>query len=50
VAHYFDPFQKDVLTEGLVLTIEPLISERRTRVVEGNDGWTRTRTPTLPTP
>jgi methionyl aminopeptidase len=44
VQNYFDPFQKDVLTEGLVLTIEPLISERRTRVVEGEDGWTlRTR-------
>jgi methionyl aminopeptidase len=44
VANYFDPFQKDVLTEGLVLTIEPLISERRTRVIEGSDGWTlRTR-------
>ena len=40
VANYFDPFQKDVLTEGLVLTIEPLISERQTRVVEGEDGWT----------
>ena len=34
----------DVLTEGLVLTIEPLISERRTRVVQDDDGWTlRTR-------
>jgi methionyl aminopeptidase len=44
VANYFDPFQKDVLTEGLVLTIEPLISERRTGVVEDADGWTlRTR-------
>src|SRR5687767_9833509 len=37
VANYFDPFQKDMLTEGLVLTIEPLISERRTRAVEGGD-------------
>jgi methionyl aminopeptidase len=44
VPNYFDPFQADVLTEGLVLTIEPLVSERRTRVVEGEDGWTlRTR-------
>lgn len=44
VLNYFDPFQKDVLTEGLVLTIEPLISQRRTRAVEGEDGWTlRTR-------
>jgi methionyl aminopeptidase len=44
VPNYFDPFQKDVLTEGLVLTIEPLISERRTGIVRGEDGWTlRTR-------
>lgn len=32
VANYYDPFQKDVLTDGLVLTIEPLISQRRTRL------------------
>lgn len=44
VPNYFDPFQKDVLTEGLVITIEPLISERPTRVIEDADGWTlRTR-------
>jgi methionyl aminopeptidase len=44
VPNYFDPFQRDVLTEGLVLTIEPLISERRTGIVEDRDGWTlRTR-------
>ena len=44
VANYFDPFQRDVLTEGLVLTIEPLISERRTGIAEDADGWTlRTR-------
>ena len=44
VPNYFDPFQKDVLAEGLVLTIEPLISERRTGIVRDKDGWTlRTR-------
>jgi methionyl aminopeptidase len=44
VPNYFDPFQKDVLTEGLVITIEPLISERPTGVIAGEDGWTlRTR-------
>ena len=44
VANYFDPFQRDRLTEGLVLTIEPLIAERRTAVVQDTDGWTlRTR-------
>jgi methionyl aminopeptidase len=40
VPNYFDPFQRDLLTEGLVLTIEPLISERRTRVRACDDGWT----------
>ena len=40
VANYFDPFQKDALTEGLVLTIEPLISQRRTRLRQCADGWT----------
>lgn len=40
VANYFDPFQRDVLTEGLVLTIEPLIAERRTRLHQCEDGWT----------
>jgi methionyl aminopeptidase len=44
VRNYFDPFQRDRLTEGLVLTIEPLIAERRTAIVEDPDGWTlRTR-------
>jgi methionyl aminopeptidase len=44
VANYYDPFQRDMLTEGLVLTIEPLISERRTGIVQDEDGWTlRTR-------
>ena len=40
VPNYFDPFQRDLLTEGLVLTIEPLISELRTRVHGCDDGWT----------
>ena len=44
VPNYYDPFQADVLTEGLVLTIEPMISAGSTQVVEDDDGWTlRTR-------
>jgi methionyl aminopeptidase len=36
--------QRDVLTEGLVLTIEPLITAGSGKAVEGGDGWTiRTR-------
>ena len=48
VPNYFDRHQLDVLTEGLVLTVEPLISQRPCRVVEEADGWTlRTHNRTL---
>ena len=40
VPNYFDPRQRDVLAEGLVITIEPIIAERPCRVVESADGWT----------
>ena len=40
VPNHFDPWQQDVLTEGLVLTIEPIISERPCRAVDDRDGWT----------
>ena len=40
VLNYFDKRQRDVLTEGLVLTIEPIISERPCRIVDDADGWT----------
>ena len=44
VPNYFDARQKDVLTEGLVVAIEPIISSGSWRVVEDRDGWTiRTR-------
>jgi methionyl aminopeptidase len=44
VPNFCDPSQRDVLTEGLVLTIEPLIAEKRSRVQLDRDGWTlRTR-------
>jgi methionyl aminopeptidase len=32
--------QRDVLTEGLVLTIEPMVSAGSPRVVQAPDGWT----------
>ena len=42
--NHFDPWQQDVLTEGLVLTIEPIICNGRGAVMQGDDGWTvRTR-------
>jgi methionyl aminopeptidase len=40
VPNQYDPSQRDVLTEGLVLTIEPMVSAGSARVVQGRDGWT----------
>jgi methionyl aminopeptidase len=44
VANVFDRRDTTRLTEGLVLTIEPFLTMRATRVVEAEDGWTL-RTP-----
>lgn len=44
VPNVYDPFLRDVLTEGLVLTIEPMISAGSSYPVQDEDGWTiRTR-------
>jgi len=44
VPNEYDSRQKDVLTEGLVLTIEPMISAGSPLPVQDADGWTiRTR-------
>jgi methionyl aminopeptidase len=44
VPNYCDRWQKDMLTEGLVITIEPIICAGSARIVEASDGWTiRTR-------
>jgi methionyl aminopeptidase len=40
VPNEYDARQRDVLTEGLVLTIEPMISAGARRPVQGDDGWT----------
>jgi methionyl aminopeptidase len=40
VPNRFDPRQTDLHTEGLVLTIEPMVSVGSTRYVEASDGWT----------
>jgi methionyl aminopeptidase len=40
VPNYDDPFAVRRLTNGLVLTIEPLITASKARVVTGADGWT----------
>jgi methionyl aminopeptidase len=44
VPNYYEARQTDMLTEGLVLTIEPIICAGSERIVEERDGWTiRTR-------
>ena len=43
VPNHYDPWQRDVLTDGLVLTIEPIISAGSARIRQDRDGWT-TRT------
>jgi methionyl aminopeptidase len=44
VPNQYEPWQREVLTEGLVLTIEPLISVGGGAAFEDRDGWTiRTR-------
>ncbi len=40
VPNYDEPLCRGTLTEGLVLTIEPVISAGSGRPVEGGDGWT----------
>ena len=40
VPNYYDPFQRDVLTEGMVITIEPMISAGSAHAVQAADGWT----------
>jgi len=40
VPNVYVPWQRDVLTEGLVLTIEPIISAESEEVVQDADGWT----------
>lgn len=44
VPNVYDRFQRDLLTDGLVLTIEPMITSGSTYPVQDADGWTlRTR-------
>lgn len=37
---YFDPSDKRILKEGMVITIEPFLSTRSRWVEEADDGWT----------
>jgi methionyl aminopeptidase len=40
VPNWSDPMARDILTEGLVITIEPIIAERSGKVWVEDDGWT----------
>ncbi len=40
VGNTYDPWQTDVLSDGLVITIEPMISAGSASVVQERDGWT----------
>jgi methionyl aminopeptidase len=40
VPNFFSPFTPGVLTDGLVIALEPIICESATDVYEDDDGWT----------
>lgn len=40
VPNYFDARQTDMLTEGMVVAIEPIVSAGGWRLIEDGDGWT----------
>jgi methionyl aminopeptidase len=40
VPNTYDPGNRDVLTEGLVITIEPFLTTRARTIIEAADGWT----------
>lgn len=42
IAGYFDPSDKRILHEGMVITIEPFLSTKSRIVKETSDGWTLT--------
>lgn len=37
---YFEPRDRRMLSEGMVITIEPFLSDRNREVRDGGDGWT----------
>ncbi|TDM05313.1 type I methionyl aminopeptidase [Macrococcus lamae] len=39
ILNYYDPFEKDLLKEGMVLAVEPFISSKATLVTDGKDEW-----------
>jgi len=39
IANFYNPRDKRILNEGLVLAVEPFLTTGKGRVVEGSDGW-----------
>lgn len=40
ILNYFDPWDSHLLKEGMVLAVEPFISEKANHVIDTGDGWT----------
>ncbi|HWK22129.1 MAG TPA: type I methionyl aminopeptidase [Ureibacillus sp.] len=40
VLNYFDAWDSTILKDGMVLAVEPFISEKAEHIVEAGDGWT----------
>ncbi len=40
VLNYFDAWERTMLKEGMVLAVEPFISQKAEHIVEAGDGWT----------
>ncbi|PGS50165.1 type I methionyl aminopeptidase [Bacillus sp. AFS041924] len=40
ILNYFDPMDKALLKDGLVLAVEPFISANADHIIESGDGWT----------
>ena len=40
VPNYFDRRANSILTDGLVITIEPIITAGQTKIITSSDGWT----------
>ena len=40
ILNYYDPWDKTLLKEGMVLAVEPFISQKAESIVELGDGWT----------
>ncbi|WP_432360898.1 type I methionyl aminopeptidase [Sporosarcina sp. UB5] len=40
ILNYYDAWDKTLMTEGMVLAVEPFISEKAEHIIELGDGWT----------